>query len=179
LNFLNIKEFVELISEPEHYLEHDTLTKLNKYFKVAGKLETYEEGGITKTRPLMTRNDKGEEVPTLTFVRQFYDDEQRKWVEQDMNVPEMVQAVANARKEISKLPCYTGPLAGTEAFINTSVPYSSQHLQHVLMLHDEKAELDDKSKDRLMWYAIAGAIVLLAGGLSFYIINIAPKAAGG
>lgn len=180
LSFLTVKEFVELISEPEHYLQHDALTKLNKYFKVAEKKEEFVDAdGITKVRTKMTRNDRNEQVPVMTFVRQFYDEEQRKWVEQDMDIPEMMQALANARKEISKLPVYTGPLSGVEAFINNSVPYSSQHLQHVLMLHSEKAQLDDKSKDRIMWYAIAAAIVFIAGGLAYYIINMAPKVAGG
>ena len=166
LNFLTVKEFVELISDPEHYLEHNALTKLNKYFKVAEKRNA---DGTIKT----VKNAEGKDVSDMTFVRQFFDETTNKWIEQDMPLPVMIQKIANARKDISKLPCYTGPLAGIEAFVNNSVSYSSQHLSHVLMMKEEQNKIDKKNEQAILIYCIGAAIVLIGGGIAYYIVNMA------
>lgn len=66
LNFLSIKEFVELVSDPEHFLERNATIKLNKYFKVA---EAKNADGSSKT------NEKGDAI--YTYVRRYED-----WIEE-------------------------------------------------------------------------------------------------
>ncbi len=181
LNFLTIKEFVELVSDPEHYLEHNAYIKLNKYFKIGEKVEVVDifgEDGVKvgeEIKPVLIKNKEGTMVPQSTYVRQFYDEKRQEWIEQDITLPDMIQKISQARKDISRLPSYTGPLAGTEAFKNNSVPYSSQHLSHVLMLYKDKMKLENLNKENILLYCIGAAIVLLGGGLAFYIVNMAPK----
>jgi hypothetical protein len=180
LNFLTVKEFVELVSDPEHFLEHNALIKLNKYFKIQPKKD--KEG-----KDVLTADNK----PVLTYVRQFQTKDideflgdgttpnptfgQMIWIVQDMGLPDMLQAISKARKDISKLPVTGGYLAGTEAFKNNSVAYSSQHFAHALMLYLAKIKAEAGNQERILLYCIGAAIVLLGGGLSFYIINMAPK----
>jgi hypothetical protein len=62
LDFLPDKEFVELISKPEHFLEADLKTKISKYFK-------------------MRKDDSG----AIKYYRQFIED--NNWYEQEIDIP--------------------------------------------------------------------------------------------
>lgn len=176
LNFLSIKEFVELISDPEHFLERNATIKLNKYFKVS---EARESDGTCKL------NDKNE--PIYTYVRRYED-----WieehevdgcivpghmglVEQDISLPGMIQLIAKARQDVSVMPIMGGLIAGTEAFKYNSVAYSSQHLGHVLMLYYTKMMEDIKGQIETWMYIIGLVAIIGAIGVSVYIASMAFK----
>lgn len=193
LGFLSIKEFVELISDPEHFLERNSLIKLNKYFKVTEKKQVVKKlvddgtGNFIEQEVLETvkiRNELGVEIPKYTYVRQFQvfedvlDDEgnivgkHEKWIEQDLDLPKMVQLIAQARRDISVMPIMGGLLAGTEAFKYNSVAYSSQHLGHVLMLYYTKMMDEMKGKIELLQYGIVALMILVGGGVAVYLIGM-------
>ena len=170
LRFLSIKEFVELVSDPEHFLEHNALIKLNKYFKIVPKLD---ESG----KPIVIDNK-----PQYRHIRQFEtvnSEGKTVWMEQDITLEGMIQLISRARNDIATLPIMGGYLAGTEAFKNNSVPYSSQHLGHAFMLFKKKdmEEWLNKFDKQMMVYiilAICGGIgVILA-----IIFTIGPGAVG-
>lgn len=185
LNFLSVKEFVELISDPEHYLERNSLIKLNKYFKLAPKMEIKKnELGQDVTVQATVINDQGEQVPKYTYVRQFQTIDETtgmaKWMEQDISLPDMLQLIAKARRDVSILPVLGGLLAGNEAFKHNSVPYSSQHLGHVLMLYYTKMMDELKAKVDLLTYGIVALMILIGGAVCIYVISMAfGKGAGG
>jgi hypothetical protein len=165
LNFLSIKEFIELISDPEHYLERNALIKLNKYFKVSEQRD--KDGNVVMMQDGQT--------PKLTYVRQFLaidpDTKQEKWIEQDISLPQMIQLISTARKDISVLPIMGGLLAGNEAFKYNSVAYSSQHMGHVLMLYYTKLVDEMKGKIEILTYGIVALMILIGGGVAIYIIS--------
>jgi hypothetical protein len=176
LRFLSIKEFVELVSDPEHYLERNALIKLNKYFKIE---EKKDKSGDTEYR------DTEKKVPIYTYVRRYED-----WieeyadngvvvprhlglVEQDISLPGMIQAISRARNDISTLPVMGGLIAGTEAFKYNSVAYSSQHLGHVLMLYEQKIRDAMKGMFDMLTIGIVALMILCGTGLCIYIISMA------
>ena len=169
LNFLTMKEFSELVSCPEHYLQHNAYTKLNKYFKVAEKLDA-------NGNPVMVQNENGEMVPKLTYVREFrvtQEDGTEKWIEQDLDLPEMIRKIAEARRDLAVMPIMGGYLTLTEAFKNNSVSYSAQHLAHVLMLYKKKLEDEFAKKLEWMTVGIAALMILCGCGVCIYIISMA------
>ena len=173
LNFLSVKEFVELISDPEHYLERNCLIKLNKYFKLREMKDA--DGNTLQDRDGQTR---------FTYVRQFQVIDEKtktaKWIEQDISLPMMIQLIAKARQDISVLPVLGGLLAGNEAFKYNSVSYSSQHLGHVLMLYYTKMMDELKAKVDLLTYGIVALMILIGGAVCIYVISMAfGKGAGG
>jgi hypothetical protein len=173
LNFLSVKEFVELISDPEHYLERNSLIKLNKYFKLREMKD--KDGNPLQDREGQTR---------FTYVRQFQTIDEKtgmgKWIEQDISLPMMIQLIAKARQDVSVLPVLGGLLAGNEAFKHNSVPYSSQHLGHVLMLYYTKMMDELKAKVDLLTYGIVALMILIGGAVCIYVISMAfGKGAGG
>lgn len=178
LRFLTIKEFVELISDPEHYLERNAMIKLNKYFKL-----TEAKGENNET--IYSDNEK--KVPKMKYVRQFEKTDPKtkeiKWIEQDFTLPTLIGKLAEARRDIATLPVVPGLIAGTEAFKNNSVAYSSQHLAHVLMLYYSKIIEDLKHKVELLTYGIVALMVLVGGGVGVYLASLAynmlSKASGG
>lgn len=174
LNFLSVKEFTELISDPEHFLHHNAQIKLSKYFKVSEKRN--EKGEIIYTTP----RDGSSPKPMQTYVRQFQtvdENGQFKWIEQDLGLPDMLNMIAKARKDIAALPICGGYLAGTEAFKNNSVAYSSQHFSHALMLYKKKI-LDDLGKEDKLWqYGIIALMLILGTALAVYIVSVAPHQA--
>ena len=171
LHFLTTVEFIELISDPEHYLEHNALMKLNKYFKVAPKMTVVD--GVAVPATVI---ENGKAVPVSTYVRRFTDDATGKMYDQDMDVPTMLQKIAESRNDIASLPCYIGPIAGTEAFVNNLYPYSAQHLSHVLMLNDEINKMENENKEKILLYALAVVMVCIGGGLGMYIASLAGGA---
>jgi hypothetical protein len=155
LDFLSDKEFIELVSDPEHFLRHNAEQKLNKYFK----LVTVDVGG----KPI-TKN-----------VRQFLDEDPEskthgKWIEQDINIDTVIQTISKARNDIAKLPILGGLLAGNEAFRYNSVPYSSQHLGHAFMLIKER--LNEEWQKKLDWIAMSAPIMAVGGIIIIIIIII-------
>lgn len=173
LSFLTIKEFTELISDPEHFLRHNAEQKLNKYFKRV--MVTDPEGRS------VTQDGK----PLVKNVRQFMDEDKNsptygQWIEQDMNINAMIQKIAQARNDIAKLPIMGGLLAGTEAFKNNSISYSSQHLSHAFMLFRKKLDEEWQKKIDMMTYtylamAIFGGVAIILA----IIFVVGPGAACG
>jgi hypothetical protein len=178
LTFLSIKEFCELISDPEHFLEHDCLIKLNKYFKLMEKINA--DG-----TPVLGSDKK----PTYIHVRQFQGKVQKLdqqgipvtdasgnvvmvdgWIEQDLSLTKMIQLVAQARDDIARLPIMGGYLAGTEAFKNNSVAYSSQHFSHALMLYLKK--INDEWMKKLDFTTLGMAALMICGGITIILAVI-------
>lgn len=179
LNFLTIKEFVELISDPEHFLDRNATIKLNKYFKIAEKRD--DAGNVeyaTDAHGNQIIGDDGKPLLKYTYVRRFEvtdDTGQKKLVEQDIDLPTMLQLLAKARQDVSILPIMGGLIAGNEAFKYNSVSYSSQHLGHVLMLYYTKMMDDLKGKIDLLTYGIVALMILVGGGVAMYLISMAVQ----
>jgi hypothetical protein len=184
---------VELVSEPEHFLDRNATIKLNKYFKVS---EVKDENGqiqyLTDKNGAPVLYANGDPMPKFAYVRQFQKmidvkdqvtgevvDKQLVWVEQDIDLPRMLQHLAKARRDISILPIMGGLLAGNEAFKYNSVSYSSQHLGHVLMLYYTKMMDDLKGKIDLLTYGIVALMILVGGGVAMYLISMAVQNMGG
>jgi hypothetical protein len=178
LNFLSIKEFVELISDPEHFLERNATIKLNKYFKIT---EAKNPDDSTKI------GDDGK-TPLFTYARRYEDwieeyteadgtviPRHRGLIEQDISLPNMIQLIAKARQDVSVMPIMGGLIAGTEAFKYNSVAYSSQHLGHVLMLYYTKMMEDLKGQIETWMYIIGLVAIIGAIGVSVYIASMAFK----
>jgi hypothetical protein len=176
LRFLAIKEYVELLSDPEHYLERNAMIKLNKYFSMREKRD--DKGEIIK--------GEDNKTPQMTHVRRYEtwiedpgtdaDGKPLKhWglVEQDISLPEMMQAIYQSRHDINQMHIPGCLIAGTEAFKYNSVAYSSQHLSHVLMLYYSKIVEDLKHKVDLLTYGIVAMMILVAGGVAIYVISMA------
>jgi hypothetical protein len=181
LNFLSVKEFVELISDPEHFLERNTAIKLNKYFKLA---EATDKNGD----PVLVKANDGTMVPKMVYVRRYEDwieeytndagvviPRHLGMVEQDLEISTTIQLIAKARQDISVLPIMGGLLAGDEAFKYNSVAYSSQHLGHVLMLYYTKMMEDIKGQIETWMYIIGLVAIIGAIGVSVYIASMAFK----
>jgi hypothetical protein len=126
LRFLSIKEYVELLSDPEHYLERNAMIKLNKYFTLR---EAMDENGDVKYTD--SPDCKGKPVPKMIHVRRYetwIDDvdnnnnpimedngdgtfsQRRHWglVEKEISVPEMLQAIYMARHDVNQMPIQIG-----------------------------------------------------------------------
>lgn len=182
LNFLSIKEFVELISTPEHSLEHNAANMLNKYFKLSPSMQiTTNDDGVEEAIPIMIKVD-GKEVPKYTYVRQFHTTDEQgndKWVEQDLDLPQMMQLIAQARRDVTIMPIMGGLLTGTEAFKYNSVAYSSQHLGHVLMLYWQKMLEDTKKTIEWLTIGITALLILCGAGFAIYVASMAFSKMGG
>jgi len=187
LRFLSIKEYVELLSDPEHYLERNAMIKLNKYFTLR---EAYDANGdVVYTDPTKKTikmihirryeswiddvDEKGNAVMEDNGDGTF--SQTRHWglVEKEISVPEMLQAIYAARHDINQMPIPGCRIAGIEAFKNNSVAYSSQHLSHVLMLYYSKIMEDMRGKLDFWMYIVAIVAIIIAGGVSMYIIGLA------
>ena len=179
LNFLSIKEFCELISDPEHFLEHNASIKLNKYFKLKPKKETVKDaaGNIIGVTEVLDKDNK----PVMIHVRQFEEIDpatnEKRWVEQDMTLSQMISSIAKARSDVSQLPVLGGYIAGTEAFKNNSVAYSSQHFSHALMLYLKK--INDEWMKKLDYTTIGYAALMICGGITIILAIIFVLAPGG
>jgi hypothetical protein len=181
LNFLTVKEFVELISDPEHFLDRNATVKLNKYFKIAERrtAEGDIEFAVDKNGNTIIGDD-GKPLPKYTYVRRFEvtgPDGQKKLVEQDIDLPRMLLLLAQARHDVSTLPIMGGLLAGNEAFKYNSVSYSSQHLGHVLMLYYTKMMDEMKGRIDILTYGIVALMILVGGGVGVYIASMALNTA--
>jgi hypothetical protein len=174
LNFLSIKEFIELISTPEHSLEHNAMNMLNKYFKLSPSMAvtTNAETGEEEATPIMVLDDEGKQYQKFTYVRQFMK-EDGTWVEQDLDLSQMEQLIAKARTDIAVMPIMGGLLTGTEAFKYNSVAYSSQHLGHVLMLYWQKLLEDDRRKIEWLTIGVTALLILCGAGFAIYAASMA------
>ena len=179
LSFLSIKEFSELISDPEHFLEHNATIKLNKYFKQKVKRETIRDelGNIIEVRDVLDKDKK----PVMIHVRQYDEVDPKtgeiKTIEEDITLSHMIELIAKARSDISILPVMGGYIAGTEAFKNNSVAYSSQHFSHALMLYLKK--INDEWMRKLDYTTIGYAALMICGGITIILAIIFVLAPGG
>jgi len=142
LNFLMEKEFIELISKPEHFLEADLKTKVGKYFK-----------------------KKAGESGAITYYRQFEKD--GKWYEQEISMPRIIELLHQAKADITKLPIATGYFSMNEAFKYNNVSYSAQHLSQLKSLLQQL--MFDKMRSLVNWMQY-GTIII--GILAVLIIGI-------
>ena len=181
LGFLSVKEFVELVSDPEHFLERNVSIKLNKYFKLS---EAKDKDGNVIT---VKAND-GTQIPKYVYTRRYEDwieeytnadgmviPRHLGMIEQDLEISTTIQLIAKARQDISVMPIMGGLLAGDEAFKYNSVAYSSQHLGHVLMLYYTKMMEDIKGQIETWMYIIGLVAIIGAIGVSVYIASMAFK----
>lgn len=109
LDFLTIKEKIELIMKPEHFLEEDMRTKVGKYFK--------------------QRKDANN---IISYYRQFERD--GKWFEQVVEIPRLIHAIQRIKSDLNKRSLPWGYYCMTEAFKYNNVPYTAQHLASLKML---------------------------------------------
>jgi hypothetical protein len=154
LDFLPDKEFIELISKPEHFLEADLKTKISRYFK-----------------------SKKEADGSVKYYRQYEGTgiEKGKWFEQEIDVPEITRIIQKAKTDINALPIATGYFSMTEAFKYNSVAYSAQHLAQLKRLIEQMA--DEKWLKIMNWmqYGIIALMILVGGGFAVYISSMAFK----
>ena len=183
LEFLTDTEFIALISTPETHLAHDVLIYISKYFKN----KQYEENGKTYTKMVrqfqktdmdefVTIDDAASPTGFATVKNPNYGVTQ--WYEQDITAPSLVDRIETIKREIAKLPIAFGWYAGTEAFKNNAYGYSAQDLEMLLIIHDKLQLADMMKKINIMVYAIAALIVLIGGGIAFYIVTIASHTTG-
>jgi len=142
LNFLMEKEFIELISKPEHFLESDLRTKVGKYFK-----------------------KKAGDAGSITYYRQFEKD--GKWYEQEISMPRIIELIHQAKADITKLPIATGYFSMNEAFKYNNISYSAQHLSQLKSLLQQL--MFDKMSSLVNWMQY-GTIII--GILAVLIIGI-------
>jgi hypothetical protein len=153
LDFLPDKEFIELISKPEHFLDADLKTKISKYFK-------------------SKKDDDG----TIKYFRQYMEKDKDgidKWFEQEIDIPEITRLIQKAKADITRLPIATGYYSMTEAFKHNSVAYSAQHLAQLKILIEQMA--DEKFSKLINWmqYGIVGLMILCGAGFAIYIASMA------
>jgi hypothetical protein len=136
LNFLMEKEFIELISKPEHFLESDLRTKVGKYFK-----------------------KKAGDAGAITYYRQFEKD--GKWYEQEISMPKIIELIHQAKADITKLPIATGYFSMNEAFKYNNVSYSAQHLSQLKSLLQQL--MFDKMSSLVNWMQYGTIIMGILG----------------
>jgi hypothetical protein len=148
LDFLPDKEFIELISKPEHFLEADLKTKVGKYFKAR-------------------KDDKG----NMKYFRQYSEGE--KWFEVEIDIPEITRLIQKAKSDITRLPIATGYFSMNEAFKYNSVAYSAQHLAQLKIMIEQMA--DERWMKLMNWmqYGIVGLMILCGAGFAIYIASMA------
>lgn len=176
LEFLTDIEFVALISTPETHLSHDVMIYINKYFK---NTQQEDSRGRTQTKAVRRFQIVDEEefvdltLPNGTVIQSNNPTfGQLVWVEQEVTPQELVNRIQEIKREISNLPIAFGWYSGTEAFKNNAYAYSAQDLEMLLIIHDKLQMADMLKKFNVMIYAIAALIVMIGGGLAFYIINM-------
>lgn len=154
LDFLPDKEFIELISKPEHFLEADLKTKISKYFKA-----------------------KKDEAGSMKYYRQYMNG--ADWYEQEIEIPEIMRLIQKAKSDITRLPIATGYFSMNEAFKYNSVAYSAQHLAQLKILIEQMA--DEKWSKIMNWmqYGIVALMILVGGGFAIYIASMAFANSGG
>lgn len=166
LTFLPMKEWVELISCPEHMLEHDANNKLNKYFK---QDQAKDEKGE------LIHNTRGE--PVMSHFRK-YQAPDGKFYEVELSLTEMMKAIAKQRNDLARRPISGGYLTLTEAFVNNSIAASSQHIQQLMMVVRQQSALDYLRK--IDWHSIGMCALMILCGTGVVLTLIfmfGPKAA--
>lgn len=155
IEFLPDKEFIELISKPEHFLDADIKTKVGKYFTAK-------------------KNPDG----SIKYFRRFA--EGKDWVEEEVEIPEITRLINKAKGDITNLPIATGYFSMNEAFKYNSVSYSAQHLSQLKIMIEQMA--DEKWGKLMNWmqYGIVGLMILCGAGFAIYIASMAfAKTQGG
>lgn len=187
LEFLTDIEFVALISTPETHLAHDIMIYVSKYFKnieisddsghvytkMVRRVQTIDDQeyiGVTNDDGTPVLDESGEQkmVRNPTF-------QQLVWVEQEITAQSLVNRIEEIKRDIYNLPIAFGWYSGTEAFKNNAYAYAAQDLEMLLIIHDKLQLADMLKKINLMTYAVAAAIVFIAGALAFYIISMVKK----
>jgi len=169
LAFLPIKEWVELISCPEHFLDHNARMKLNKYYKVH---QAHNEDNTPKV------DDKGQ--PVLIHYQQYLDEKTKKFYVVELSLTDMKNALAKQRNDLAKRPILGGYLTLTEAFENNSIAASSQHIQQLRMLDKQAWGLEWLKS--INWAPIIPVVLAVCGGIAIIlavVFVLAPKAATG
>jgi hypothetical protein len=157
LDFLPDKEFIELISKPEHFLDADLKTKVGKYFKT-----------------------KKDDAGAPKYYRQYSEmvGNEVKWFEEEIEIPEIIRLINKAKGDITNLPIATGYFSMNEAFKYNSVAYSAQHLSQLKILIEKLA--DEKYAKLMNWmqYGIVGLMLLCGTGVCIYLASMAFNKAG-
>ena len=178
LGFLTDIEFVALVSTPETHLAHDVTIYISKYFKnvkvVSGGTEIIKS---VRRYQVLHDNEYIDTVDPAGNTIRIPDPDYGKmiWVEQEITPEILVNRIAQIKRDIYALPIAFGWYAGTEAFKNNAYAYSAQDLEMLLIIHDKMQMADMLKKFNIMLYAIAALIVMIGGGLAFYIINMVKK----
>jgi hypothetical protein len=187
LEFLTDIEFVALISTPETHLAHDIMIYVSKYFKnvnvadsngaiytkMVRRTQVVDDQqfiGVTKADGSPDLDEDGNQK--LTDNPTF---DQLIWIEQEITAQSLVNRIEEIKRDIYKLPIAFGWYSGTEAFKNNAYAYAAQDLEMLLIIHDKLQLADMLKKINLMTYAVAAAIVFIAGALAFYIISMVKK----
>jgi hypothetical protein len=188
LEFLTDIEFVALVSTPETHLAHDVMIYVSKYFKnIEVKDDATGQVYIKMVRQVQ-QVDTQESLPAFNDDGTPDCDEEGKqkqvknptfnqliWVEQEVTAQSLVNRIEAIKRDIYSLPIAFGWYSGTEAFKNNAYAYAAQDLEMLLIIHDKLQLADMLKKINLMTYAVAAAIVFIAGALAFYIISMVKK----
>lgn len=177
LEFLTDIEFIALISTPETHLAHDVTIYINKYFKNVQQVDRsgktlikavrrYQTEDLEETVSLTQADGTTIESSNPTYGEQI-------WVEQEITQQELVNRIEEIKRDIYRLPIAYGWYSGTEAFKNNAYAYSAQDLEMLLIIHDKMQMADMLKKFNIMIYAVAALIVMIGGGIAFYVISMA------
>lgn len=164
LDFLPIKEIVELLKKPEHFLEADIRHKVGKYFK--STVET-EDG---KPRTVFYREFQ-------KVVKDNNGNETTQWYRQEIPInsenPDnlgLVQIIRMARADLEKqpiLPAGKQYFCMNEAFKYNPVSYTAQHAQTMKAILQRLADLRAPKLQNLWTYGLIamGIIGVTIGGI--------------
>jgi len=148
LRFLTDNEKIELISKAEHFLEADLKTKVGKYYKSRkdgdGKIIYFRQ--FQKTDPITNET---------------------KWIQQEIEIPDLIRLIQKAKSDITKLPIATGYFSMNEAFKYNNTPYSAQHLSQLKNLLKQLVDEDWMKKMNWMQYGM-----IICGMLGMVILGI-------
>jgi hypothetical protein len=163
LTFLPIKEIIELLKKPEHFLEDDVKTKVGKYFKA----RTIGEG-----------NDR-----RIAYFHEFQ--KEGKWFRQeilinsnDENNLGLLQLIRIAKTDLDKLPII--PEGGTyfcmnEAFKYNPVSYTAQYASWLKNILQRMA--DQNAMKWFNWWTM-GLIAMGIIGVTIASIVLGAKVLG-
>jgi len=143
---LPVKEIIELIKKPEHFLEADVKTKIGKYFKA----RTVDENGV-KRIAYFHEFQKTVKQPDGTTVE--------KWFRQEIPInsddttnPGIVQLIRSAKSELDKLPILTNRdtfngnrgdfFCMNEAFKYNPVSYTAQYASWLKNILQRMADMN-------------------------------------
>ncbi len=177
LAFLTDIEFISLISTPETHLAHDVQMYISKYFKNVKMVDPVTRKEIYKNVRQFEAEDPttcvigndGLPIPGTGQIVKY---------EQEINIVDIVNRIESIKGEVAKLPISRGYFSMTEAFKHNAYAYSAQDLEMLLIIHDKQQMADWMKRFNMQQYALAAAVILVAGGIAFYIVTQAVKMMG-